>query len=209
MRFALALVLVAACGGKASDGLPPATDWNTGDDPGAIAPPTPPQGGPKVVDPHEGVEGAPPLTDDQIPDQQMPDDPTHAQVQPQMPDDHGGVQNPTAPIDPNKRIKGVFKINAKVADKIKPDGAIFLIVKKPDAAGQPTGSALAVDRVTWKGAGQGFEIGFDEVSGDVIVQARYDLDGDASTKNPGDVVGQVRAKIPSDNVVIELDTVLP
>lgn len=207
MRFAIALVLFAACSkSSASDGLPPATDWATGDPGVGMAPPVPQQAMPSKGhggrDVHEGVEGAPPLTDDQ---QQMPNDQTHAFAQ-QGDDQPQHGQN--APADPNKRIRGVFKASPKVADKLKPDGAIFIIVKKPDATGQPTGSALAVDRVTWKTAGQGFELGFEDVTGEVLVTARYDQDGDASTKEVGDVTGLVRVKIPADNVVLELDTIL-
>jgi hypothetical protein len=216
MRFAVALILMAACSNSTSNGLPPATDWNTGDPvPNVETPHGAPNadlhgGGAKQPNPHEGVQGAPPLGDDE---QQMPNDTTHAfangdqaaEVDP----NHAPSKDPAAPVDPNKRIKGVFKLGAKVADKVKADGAIFLIVKKADAAGQPTGSALAVDRVTWKGVGQGFELGFEDVTGEVLVMARYDQDLDASTKQPGDVVGMTRVKIPSDNVVLELDTVLP
>jgi hypothetical protein len=215
--FAVPLALLAACGKSASDGLPPATDWTTADDP-MIAmvekPPvqTPGHAGPK--NPHEGVEGAPPLTDDQ---QQMPNDSTHAFAQQgggpgdhthdhaAEPDPHGGGAN--APADPNKRIKGTFKVSPKVADKLKPGGVIYLMVKRFDAANQPTGAALAVGRV--ERVGQGFELGFEDVTGEVLVMARYDQDTDASTKQPGDVIGVARAKIPADNVVIELDTVLP
>src|SRR5688572_18594237 len=109
MRFAVALILVAACNSRSTDGLPPATDWSTGDPgvgggevPRGVPNPDPHGGGAKV-DPHEGVAGAPPLTDDQI-----PNDPTHAHVEPQAPDDpaHAGIKDSTAPIDPKKRIKG-------------------------------------------------------------------------------------------------------
>jgi hypothetical protein len=38
--------------------------------------------------------------------------------------------------------------------------------------------------------------------------ARYDQDSDAISKQPGDVTGQVKATIPSEKLVLVLDTVL-
>jgi hypothetical protein len=48
-----------------------------------------------------------------------------------------------------------------------------------------------------------------ELTGDVIVMARYDQDSDAISKHPGDITGQVRAKVPADKLELTLDTVLP
>jgi hypothetical protein len=48
-----------------------------------------------------------------------------------------------------------------------------------------------------------------ELSGDVVVMARYDQDSDAMTKEPGDVTGQLRVKVPANDVKLSLDTVLP
>ena len=38
--------------------------------------------------------------------------------------------------------------------------------------------------------------------------ARVDQDQDAMTKEPGDVTGMARVKIPATGVVLELDTIL-
>ena len=43
----------------------------------------------------------------------------------------------------------------------------------------------------------------------VIVTARYDQDGDALTKQAGDLTGQARVKVPAEAVALALDTVLP
>jgi hypothetical protein len=37
---------------------------------------------------------------------------------------------------------------------------------------------------------------------------RYDQDGDALSKQPGDVTGQLKLKIPADHADVMLDTVL-
>ena len=48
-----------------------------------------------------------------------------------------------------------------------------------------------------------------ELTGDVVVTARYDQDGDALSKQPGDIVGTLKVKIPAENVTLTLDEVLP
>jgi len=42
-----------------------------------------------------------------------------------------------------------------------------------------------------------------------IVTARYDQDGDALTKQPGDLTGQARVKVPAESIALARDTVLP
>jgi hypothetical protein len=47
------------------------------------------------------------------------------------------------------------------------------------------------------------------LSGKVVVTVRVDKDGDAITKNPGDVTGQSKpVEPPKKDVVVALDTVL-
>ncbi len=48
-----------------------------------------------------------------------------------------------------------------------------------------------------------------QLTGDVVVIARYDQDGDAISKQPGDVLGQLHVTVPAENVVLTLDNVLP
>jgi hypothetical protein len=42
-----------------------------------------------------------------------------------------------------------------------------------------------------------------------VITARYDQDSDAISKQPGDVTGIARVKVPATNVELKLDTVLP
>src|SRR5690242_11649431 len=64
LRFGLvALVLVAGCDKKKTEGLPPAQDWNSPPEGASAVPgvePMNPHGGGRI-DPHAGVAGAPPL----------------------------------------------------------------------------------------------------------------------------------------------------
>jgi hypothetical protein len=47
------------------------------------------------------------------------------------------------------------------------------------------------------------------MSGKIIVTVRVDKDGDAMTKNPGDVIGQSKpVEPPKKDVVVSLDKVM-
>ncbi len=191
IRLLLASTLLAACGTKGStDGLPPATDWNI--DLGVGSAVAPAQEAPRM-NPHEGVPGAPAVDDEAAPQEE------------QVVEE--GIDSSDQPIDPAHRVRGMLKLAKAVADRVKPEGIIYLMAKTPDAAGKPTGTAMAVDRLNWKGDGQAFELG--GATGDVLVIARYDQDEDGMTTQPGDVVGMARVKVPADNVVIELSTITP
>jgi hypothetical protein len=124
--------------------------------------------------------------------------------------------DPDRPIDPSHRVTGTITIDPKAKAKLKPGTSVFLIVKRAGADGAPSGPPLAVDKLTWTGDGMPFElteaqamVAGTDLSGDVVVMARYDQDSDALSKQPGDVTGQVRVRIPADHVKLTLDTVLP
>ena len=124
--------------------------------------------------------------------------------------------DPNRPIDPNRRVTGTIAVDAKAKDRVKPGTSVFLVVKRAGPDGTPSGPPLAVDKLTWTSGGVPFEltdaqamVAGTELTGDVVVMARYDQDSDALSKEPGDVSGQVRVKIPADHVRLSLDTVLP
>jgi hypothetical protein len=124
--------------------------------------------------------------------------------------------DPNRPMDPSHHIRGVIRVHEKAKDRAKPGTAVFVIAKRADASGQPSGPPLAVQKLVWNGGDLPFElteanamVGGTELTGDVIVQARYDQDGDALSKQPGDITGELRVKIPADDVKLYLDTVLP
>jgi hypothetical protein len=124
--------------------------------------------------------------------------------------------DPDRPIDPNHRIAGTISVDAKAKDHARPGTSLFLIVKRAGPDGAPSGPPLAVDKLSWRDGGVPFEltdaqamVAGTELSGDVIVMARYDQDSDALSKEPGDITGQARVKIPAEHVKLALDTVLP
>jgi hypothetical protein len=213
-RLALAVLVLCACSKKESTGLAPAQDWSAAQAAGAGANPHAPAvagTNPHAADPanpHAGLG-------------------LNAQGEPEgdPSDPHAGVDvsklglpppDPNRAIDPSRFVKGVITLGAKVADHVKPGGVIFLVVKRADASGQPTGTPLAVDKLTWQKDQLAFElgeaqamVGGTELTGDVVVQAHYAQNGDALSKAPGDVLGQARVKIPADHVSVVLDQVLP
>jgi len=193
MRIAPALVvflLASGCAKKSQDGLPPAQDWSGGT--GEVQPQQPSTTA--KVNPHvqQGEDpdlppGHPPMGDeapmgDNVPPGHPPmgsgNGPDVTQMGFQPPD-------PARKLDANKRIRGTIKVDAKAKANVKAGGAIFLIVKKADAKGQPSGPPLAVDKVTYA-EGLRFElteanamVAGTELTGDVVVTARYDQDSDA------------------------------
>jgi hypothetical protein len=124
--------------------------------------------------------------------------------------------DPDRAIDPGKFLRGTLKPTPATRDRIPPGAVIFLSVKRADAAtGQPTGAPLAVKRLQLSSWPLWFEltdadamIGGTALDGDVVISAWSDQDHDAIGKQPGDVQGQVRAKIPARDLVLLLDKVV-
>jgi hypothetical protein len=217
-RWCLVLVL-AACSGKKAQGLKPADDW--GDQPAALnqADMPPPMNAPMAKNSDE----------DELPDvvDENGNNP-HAGLKrkTQGADGEGGgvdvskmgslAPDPNRKLDPTHRITGTITISPKTAARAKVGTPLFVIVKQADAAGKPVGTPLAVDKLSWDGnpisydvtEGQAMVNGT-QMTGDVVVTARIDQDGDAISKQPGDIVGEVRVKVPASNANITLDTLLP
>jgi hypothetical protein len=131
---------------------------------------------------------------------------------------HGGASAPADPnrkIDPTHRVTGTIKVHPKAKDRVPAGGVIFVIVKQAGPDGAPMGMPLAVEKLTWQKDELKFEVSEANamapgtvMAGDVVVTVRYDGDGEGRSKNPGDVEGRMRVKIPAENVTITLDEVL-
>jgi hypothetical protein len=202
---ALGLSIVALLGLPGCDkkqeasGLPPATDWKA-PQPGA-------EGAAAAKDPHAGMGNDP-----------------HAGLDMSAGGGGSGVDvqklglpppDTTKPVDASKFLKGTIKATPVTEPKIAKGGVIFLSVRKPGPDGKPSGAPIAVERLTADSWPVSFSlteanamIGGTAFSGEVFVMARYDQDSDAISKQPGDVTGQVKATIPSEKLVLVLDTVL-
>ncbi|MCA9678466.1 MAG: hypothetical protein KC464_25795, partial [Myxococcales bacterium] len=198
---------------KAGADMPAAQDWQgslTPDDPhaGVMAP-----GGGGPSDPHAGLD-MPAMGSD-------PSDP-HAGLD--MGGGGGDEPNPHAgmgggPVDPATALIGTVDATDATRSRMAAgSGAVlFLSVRQADAAGNPIGGPLAVDVMP----GDHFPAEFTlsaanamgqaptALAGNVVVMARWDQDHDASTKQAGDVTGQVVATVPASGLTLQLDTVLP
>ena len=206
-RVTFVAVVLVGCSRK-SDGLPPSTEWRA-DTAGAVAPMT---SAAAVAMASMGTGDHPAL-----PPGQPPMDGARAP--------HGTIgtdvsklglpaPDPARPLDPTHHLRGVIGVAPGLEGRLREGGAVFLIVKRDDN-GKPSGPPLAVQKLTWK-AGLPFElserqamIAGTQLTGDVIVTARYDQDGDALTKQAGDLTGQARVKVPAEAIALALDTVLP
>ena len=223
-----ALALVACDKKKESGGLPPAKDWHKAGTAEGSAGEAAAGGGanfhgtPSGADPHAGVDMSGGAGGAQAPHGQDP----HAGMDP----NHGAgggmgaggmagaAPDPSRPIDPNHYVRGTIKVAPAVKAKVKAGGALFLSAKRPDPkTGEGVGMPLAVQKLALDPNGMKFDLseenammmGTEPLSGDVVVTARYDQDGDAMSKQSGDVVGKVRAKVPAKDLVITLDTLTP
>ncbi|HEX2688351.1 MAG TPA: hypothetical protein VHN14_17090 [Kofleriaceae bacterium] len=224
---------MTGCGKKTQDGLPPATEWQAAPETAPSASPeiphfTPPRGmTPRSSNPHAGLDmgGDPSDPHAGLDMGGDPSDPHAGLDMSHNPHIGGGTDvtrlglsapDPDRTIDPTHRVAGTVAVDAKAKGRVKPGTAVFLVVKRVGPDGTPSGPPLAVDKLTWASGGVPFEltdaqamVAGTELRGDVIVLARYDQDSDALSKEPGDITGQVRVKIPADHVQLLLDTVLP
>lgn len=235
MRAAVAasLISLALVGCKKQrDGLPPAQEWSSHEDvgsaalpqvPGMVAPNANPHGG--GGNPHAGMGmamgGA---ASGQISPEEMARAHAGVDMSGAAPGGAGGGELPVLPppdpnrkIDPNQRVRGAIALDPKLASRVKPGAVVFVFAKRADASGQPSGFPLVSEKLAWSAGGQlAFELTDEDamaagtaLDGDVIVMARIDGDGDAGSKEAGDVVGQTRVKVPADGVKLTLDAVLP
>jgi hypothetical protein len=138
---------------------------------------------------------------------------------PAMPPSDQIDPNATTPgdiaFDPKTVVAGVLRLDDKVKAKVKEGDAIFLVARQHDPAGGK-GPILAVKKLTagkWPAPFQldsrDAMMAGTKLAGKVVLYVTVDKDGDAITKNPGDVTGTSRPlDVPSEKVVVTLDTLL-
>ena len=196
LRFLLVLVVVAACEkpasrdqqGQAPKGIPPSGESKSG-----------PSG-----DPHAGMGlGAP------------GDDLANPHAEAPMANPHGG-NPPGAPVvvgDPTMVIEGTISAGKDLAETIKAGDRIFLSVRSIGTDGEVVRFPIAVDRVDVVKLPVSFRLSSANMmmkgavfAGKVEVSARVDRDGEARTREPGDVEGKLVVTIPNKQAKLILDT---
>ncbi len=152
-------------------------------------------GGQGGQDPHAGL------------DMGGEEDPAMAAMQPPDPD---------RKIDASKFLRGTIRADAKMAAGIKSGAVLFLSAVPVDpATGEVLGAPVAVARLDVGKLPMRFELTERDAmaagtrfEGDVLITAWIDGDGEARTKEPGDVEGRLRARVPAKGLDLILDTAL-
>jgi hypothetical protein len=123
---------------------------------------------------------------------------------------------PGGDFDPKTVLAGVIKLDGKVKSKVAAGDTIFVVARRYEEGATGPGTPLAVQKLTVGAWPLKFSldsrdamIAGTSLAGKVVVTVRVDKDGDAITKNPGDVTGQSKpVEPPKKDVVVALDTVL-
>ena len=127
-----------------------------------------------------------------------------------------GGATPGGAFDPKTVLAGVIKLEGKIKDKVAPGDVIFVVARKYEEGATGAGTPLAVQKLTVDKFPLKFSLDSRDamlagttLSGKVVVTARVDKDGDAITKNPGDVTGQTKpVEPPQKELILSLDKVL-
>jgi len=166
-------------------------------------------------DPDE--QPAPPDLSRIFPDSGSAGGPAGAGAAPAMPPAPGGATRgnvAAASADGGAPIRGRVELGADLAGAVPASATLFVVARRAGAAGGPP---LAVLRLPDPALPLDFEIGPNNVmiqgmpfSGDISLSARLDADGDAMTRAPGDLSGELASPVQpgSTGVRIVLDTKL-
>jgi hypothetical protein len=109
-------------------------------------------------------------------------------------------------------LAGTIRITAELAERV-PSGAVLFLIARTGGGGPPT----AVRRITHPSFPLDFEIGPDDrmiaslpFTGPFQLSARVDADGNAMTRNPGDLQGEAEGSFApgSRDIGIVIDEVL-
>ena len=130
----------------------------------------------------------------------------------------GGLEapDPNRAIDPSKFVKGTLSASPATASLIKPGAIIFISVRPINkATGESLGAPLAVDRldvtclpIDFHLSGAQTMVAGTRFEGDVMIYARFDSDGEASSTLPGDIEGRLETTIPAEGLSLVLDTIV-
>jgi cytochrome c-type biogenesis protein CcmH len=129
----------------------------------------------------------------------------------------GAMPEPAAPAtEPGGAeaapLAGTIRITAALAERV-PEGAVLFLIARSGAGGPPT----AVRRIPDPSFPLDFEIGPDDrmiasmpFAGPFQLTARVDADGNAMTRNPGDLQGEAEGSFApgEEDIEIVIDEVL-
>ena len=221
-RGACIALLLIACNKKQDAAPPPPSGIPPLDQPAAAgAPPSdrpvhPPTGG-------AAAEGSLPPGHPALPADHPPLPADHPPIAGNAPSMGGAAPSgafagttPGGEFDPKSVVAGVIKVDDKVKSKIAAGDTIFVVARRYEEGATGPGTPLAVQKLSASKWPLKFSLDSRDamlagttLAGKVVVTVRVDKDGDAITKNPGDVTGQSKpVEPPKKDVVVSLDTIL-
>jgi hypothetical protein len=204
---AACLLALTACERRKAPGadMAKAESWGGGNAAGD------PHAGMDVANPHAGMDVANPHAGMDVANPHGGMDLAHP---------HGGAQmggaspDPHRTIDPTKVLKGTLQVTDATRDRVPAGAVLFLYARAASATGEPIGPPLVVQKLPVGTFPSEFSlteadqmIDGTQFSGAVVVIAHVDQDGDVSTWQPGDLSGRIAATVPTDGLVVVLDTV--
>lgn len=211
-RMALLAVVAtaAACDrGEPQPGLPPASEWKP-----PAAKPSKVEGGgrgkarsPRGSASHR-LEDGPGAAAEEGEEQAADEDP-HGPDPDHGEDGEAEGEEEEQDLGPRETVaKGRIRAAGEASAAVAPGAVIYVSAVPVDGSGQPTGSAIAVDRFEVKQLPMEFELEGAAFTGEVVITAWTDQDGEARTREPGDAEGRVRARLPATGIDLVLDKVL-
>ena len=129
----------------------------------------------------------------------------------------GPASAPAAPSAPaassGGTLEGTIVVAPALKDQVKPGDTLFLVARAVDANGNVQRMPVAVDRAQVTSFPLAFKLSADNVmvagtpfAGSMQLTARIDKDGEAMTREAGDVEGTVKVAVPQKGITITLDT---
>lgn len=115
----------------------------------------------------------------------------------------------TTPVAAGEPVRGTLVLTPELADSVPSGSVLFLIARRPQG-----GPPLAVQRIPDPRFPLPFELGPDDrmiqaipFEGPMLLSARVDGDGNATSREPGDLLGNAPAPVDpgATNVIIELN----
>lgn len=120
---------------------------------------------------------------------------------------------PVAADDGGPALEGTIDVAPALKDQVKTGDTIFLVARSIDASGAVTRMPLAVGRLSAGALPMPFKLTAADAmmqgtafAGTVQITARVDRDGEAMSRQPGDIEGTTKAEIPARGLKIVLDT---
>lgn len=121
--------------------------------------------------------------------------------------------SPAPAASPGATLEGTIVVAPAFKDQVKPGDTLFLVARAVDASGNVQRMPVAVDRAQVTSFPLEFKLSAANVmvagtpfAGPMQLTARIDKDGEAMTREAGDVEGSVKVTVPQKGITITLDT---